>query len=720
MFPRPTFGLGLSSVLGSREPKTKPATDEEWYIPYNGPYEAPREQPRKSKARDSWGDPLDDDGSGDDEDETRELYKRYGGHNDFSFGKQALGHGVFDDESLRGRKGSYDREAGKERGRSRSPHPDRTLSVISGRTTSSGAVDPARASVGTTRRSTVSTPNPPPVPSYISLDTRAAGVGESPVPPVRTLKDSNRISLASIFTFGGRRTTESPTRSLERGYSNPSSSSKRSRKTSEKGYSRMESPAPRISNSSSSDNVRFLRQAHQTPVVLATSHHASANKQQQLLQQTKRESSLATEDEDYYNTYYGTLIDRTDRSIDRHPYTTSQALVKPQPTQQEYSPHSVTSQHSLPTSPHHDPYKTNNTDTPVLIGLSRQTTASTTSGHPYGYTIPQPEYDDQDFSEDRIPEPPQSAPILTTPHTPHTPIYRQQPHPYNQVSAPSYSPQPINEQTTNKAPKLTFSVAPASADAANVAFSPRGVGVGSVGLNLTSGGGRTLKGSTSSPDLRLSQIGSPRAAPSPRNHVPPPRFVFPKGVDRWLSAETWCDSMLFPRPRLKLKYDKTIEPSSPGGPVLNLLPSPSSGRIVSPPDSPLGPDFRPGTTTARGEARVQMTQREPGIASRVLAHSRSLVDLKEKEKMSEYPSVMPSGVQFMQDPQSSKMGTASGNQGPQARVKTERPPRPKSFAQDDLALPTPVPSLAQYVSHFSPLSNPDFHFLAFWRKVDSF
>lgn len=73
-----------------------------------------------------------------------------------------------------------------------------------------------------------------------------------------------------------------------------------------------------------------------------------------------------------------------------------------------------------------------------------------------------------------------------------------------------------------------------------------------------------------------------------------PQFVLPKAKDRWLSAETWCDAILFPRPRLKSGTVPTL-----GG---------TSGRIVSPPGSPVDPILA-GSTGIR----------EPGVASRVLA-----------------------------------------------------------------------------------------------------
>ncbi|KAL1738400.1 hypothetical protein HDZ31DRAFT_70042, partial [Schizophyllum fasciatum] len=57
-----------------------------------------------------------------------------------------------------------------------------------------------------------------------------------------------------------------------------------------------------------------------------------------------------------------------------------------------------------------------------------------------------------------------------------------------------------------------------------------------------------LKASISVPNLRI--------APPPSSSSPQPekaRWEPPKGRDRWLSAETWCDALLLPRPRLRLR-----------------------------------------------------------------------------------------------------------------------------------------------------------------------
>jgi len=563
-FTRPAFGF---TPRLRTESKNKSAnSDDEWYIPYNGPYEPPPKElaPRRQKARDSWGDPVD--GIENEQEnvglDDRELHLRYGGHR---------GRGGAD---FRG--SGETEEYGKSRGRSR----DRTFSVISGQTTSSGAVDPSRASMATTprRRSTISTGSPPPMPSFVSLDAvRAGGVGESPVPPHATRRrrhsketNPNRISMASIFSFGGGGASNRKSAQVARSNS--------------KGYGKLESPAH--SGSSSSD--------HQ--------HHPEPNKHRQrrdqIMIQADKLSSTVTDDEDYYNSYYSTLLNprNPNNQLDAAPSTSASA--------------GSSNSHGG--------------------GISRQNSTSTSSGHPYAYVFPQ--------KLTPIPsavDVPHSAPLISTPYT------------------------------SNNPPKLTFTTpqvhSPSSADPGRTAFSPR--------LRVSSSG--KLKTSISTPNLRDSIIVTSRNDTTmmdnnnSTNTQAVPTFVFPKGKDRWLSAETWCDALLFPRPRLKLK-----QPPVEGG--LHVIQqgegsmTMASGRIVSPPTTPLKEEEF-GVMQRGG-----WQQREAGVQSRVLAHSRSLVDLSNKPP---------------------QKGEAA-----KARKAAAKAPRPTSWAKDDLALLTPVPSLAQYVA----------------------
>ncbi|KAF8957848.1 hypothetical protein BDZ97DRAFT_1844340 [Flammula alnicola] len=544
---------GFAFPSRARDTKNKLGDDEDWYIPYNGPYEAPREPTRREKVRDSWGDLVEDyhDNVLDD----KELHLRYGGHNDLN-SRSSSGKPVEEER----------------KGRSR----DRSFSVISGRTTSSGAMDPGRGSLTINRRSTVSASSPPPMPSYVNLDAVGSGVGESPVPHLRNSKEGHRISIASIFSFGGSNRKAPPSPVVGPGRSNSGlkvntsqATNTKPRQDKKKGYGRTD--------------IQHLA------LGVKESKHRLLH--DQVMTQGDRISSIATDEEEYYNSYYQTLIHKPehDRSKINQPYYQNQS-----PT---------ASADSRTSSQRHRDY----------TGISRQNSTSTTSGHPYAYPFPNTE----------ISPGPRTAPPTSVPHTALT-------------AGPS------------NPPRLVFTTAgPSSADAAQSAFSPRTAGL------------KQLKNSSSTPNLR-SPVLSPVQPNNTNTGLVAPKFVFPKGKERWLSAETWCDALLFPRPRLRLKQEIVEGQYAPV----------SSGRIVSPPTTPTGQEFA-----------MQQQQREPGIASRVLAHSRSLVDLnKGKGKMKE-EEVQPS---ILQDRQTSRAGA----------LQTLRPPRPKSFAQDDLALLSPVPSLA--------------------------
>ena len=586
-------GFGFTPRTESKNKSRNANGDDEWYIPYNGPYEPPPKEspPRRQKARDSWGDPVD--GLENEEENVgldRELHLRYGGH--------------------RGRGGPEFRGSGegeehdKRRGRSR----DRTFSVISGGTTSSGAVDPSRASMMTTtttprRRSTISSGSPPPMPpSFINLDAlRAGGVGESPVPPHATRRrrhskelDANRISIASIFSFGAGGGSARKSAQV-------SSSAQKATlaRLNTKNYGKLDSPAH--SGSSSSD--------HQ----LQSEPNKRRQLHDQITMQADRLSSAVTDDEDYYNSYYSTLLNP------RNPNKTDTRLSPTTPTSGSSISHGG--------------------------AVSRQNSTSTSSGHPYAYVFPQkltPIPSANDI--------PHSAPLVPTPYTP------------------------------NNAPKLTFTTpqvhGPSSADPGHTAFSPR-LGVSNVGK---------LKASISTPNLRDTAIVSDHNMTSTaanynnnsNNPQPLPNFMFPKGKDRWLSAETWCDALLFPRPRLKLKQPPPVE----GGPHIIQQTESASGRIVSPPTTPLKEEEF-GVMQRGG-----WPPREVGVESRVLAHSRSLVDLnsKQPQKVRKEKGLFSSSRDVIAAGEAAKSIKAAG-----------KAPRPTSWAKDDLALLSPAPSLAQYV-----------------------
>jgi serine/arginine repetitive matrix protein 2 len=134
-----------------------------------------------------------------------------------------------------------------------------------------------------------------------------------------------------------------------------------------------------------------------------------------------------------------------------------------------------------------------------------------------------------------------------------------------------------------------------------------------------------LKASISTPDLRA-------AARQPAMYL--------KTKAHWLSAETWCDAFMFPRPRFLLRH-------------LEEDPARSKPRLVSPAESIISEPVEAST--------------EP----KSLKKSQSVAELRT----SNFSKVVPTRVD---------------------RKNVPRPPsvsRPRSFALDDLALPSPIPSL---------------------------
>lgn len=138
-----------------------------------------------------------------------------------------------------------------------------------------------------------------------------------------------------------------------------------------------------------------------------------------------------------------------------------------------------------------------------------------------------------------------------------------------------------------------------------------------------------LKASVSTPDLRS-------ASRQPAMYV--------KTKSHWLSAETWCDAFMFPRPRFLLRH---LEEGS----------ATPKRRLVSPAESIISEAVEPPT--------------EP----KSLKKPQSIPELR----ISKFPKEVPTGIDLNDAPRS--------------------PPtaRPRSFALDDLALPSPMPSLVTCV-----------------------
>jgi serine/arginine repetitive matrix protein 2 len=130
-----------------------------------------------------------------------------------------------------------------------------------------------------------------------------------------------------------------------------------------------------------------------------------------------------------------------------------------------------------------------------------------------------------------------------------------------------------------------------------------------------------------------------------------------RGKYRWLSPETWCDALLFPRPRFMVHTDEEEPPQR------------FSSQQRAPPIR--SSEARPGSE------RVALSQTQ-------LRASQSAVNLRAPN--SESSPGPPRAEPMLME-----------------RIEGQSPPRrPRSFAQDDLALPSPVPSLARWVSSDIP------------------
>ncbi|TFK19351.1 hypothetical protein FA15DRAFT_760094 [Coprinopsis marcescibilis] len=506
------FGLNFRRNSRFQSAKKKEEDEDQWHIRYTGPYEPPRETPRPARPRDSWGDPLD----GEDEEDAvladKELQERFREYRPLS-GNGEGRISTDEDHKVRGR--------------------DRAFSLLSGRTVSSGAVDPTH-SVLSPRRSTVSSTQRPPMPAYVHIDP-SGGVGQSPAPlPHPATKEvhlTNRLSLASIFSFGS---------SSRKFPSSHGMSPSRSRK----GSLRKSRPLKidtagtgRESIEGRNVNMRGSISSEDVPV-----------EQQPLVVRSRPSQILEVAPEDYYNSYYSTLIP-------------TPALLNAGSNHQAEA-------------------------TPQSAGPPSENPMASSPVHPYAYTFPKRQTQD----------PPPTAPATSNP-----------------------------SQFNNGQPYQRLAHRQA----------------GSKGMTPNQ-----LKNSTSTPNLRNN---------TPLRLKP---YAPPSMKDRWLSAETWCDAILFPRPRFKVRE--------------HIGNTGSTGRIVSPPDSPV--DEKLGTSSG-----VQ------AVPSRVLAHSRSLGNLK--------PQTQPPVVQ-VELPQM----TTNAH-------KIERPPRPKSFAADDLALINPAFSLEQVIEEGQELEH---------------
>ncbi|KAH9959954.1 hypothetical protein BC827DRAFT_1268453 [Russula dissimulans] len=127
-----------------------------------------------------------------------------------------------------------------------------------------------------------------------------------------------------------------------------------------------------------------------------------------------------------------------------------------------------------------------------------------------------------------------------------------------------------------------------------------------------------------------------------------------RGKYRWLSPETWCDALLFPRPRFLAYIDDDPPPQS----------------------------FSPRPTSSARPPEVNPASERPRNHQMAMRGSRSAVNLHAPN------------LEFSHGPPRAEP-MLMARRGPLDMDGRSPADRPRSFAQDDLALPSPVPSLAK-------------------------
>ncbi|KAG2127112.1 hypothetical protein DEU56DRAFT_958915 [Suillus clintonianus] len=181
--------------------------------------------------------------------------------------------------------------------------------------------------------------------------------------------------------------------------------------------------------------------------------------------------------------------------------------------------------------------------------------------------------------------------------------------------------------------------------------------------------GRILDGSVSTPNLSATSHSKQPSQQSTKSTPPV------SGVDRWLSPETWCDALFFPRPCLRSERAH----GQYGG---------SSGRIISPPITPVAEGASPRLSPAIRGGRPQVLSATHDVRKEhhVLLKSRSAVDILSGPSISGRPRTA-STPQQRPDPDPDPVRNTSPKED-------ESVPGP-STVQQELRPSASVPSLTQ-------------------------
>ena len=396
--------------------------------------------------------------------------------------------------------------------------------------------------------------------------------------------------------------------------------------------------------------------------------------------------------QDYYNSLYSSLVNDDNQTIENNPHLIHHKKAR----QRQHHPGSAAQ--DLPAEKAGQPTQSRHHSD------SLQNFTVTSIGHPYAPYAHQGQ-DHYGLKDEKLPSPVSDD---------STRVYHQR-HPYNQTQ-PTFSRYPYGHSSvstgTSSPSQLAATRGRGSGQSeshsegqqpvlhTNTSAVASGIGGGGLGAGMDS---KQLKISRSTPNFHRTQPDhDPSSVAGPSNAFQQTRSQIPsssarqlpplKLKDRWLSAETWCDALLFPRPRLKVKQDKAAALYSQGDESFIGGPAPSaSGRIVSPPPSPLVGEWdigihdkeesglRDQRGEARGEGGASQKQKEAGIPSRVLAHSRSF-DVRMRSGKE------PTGYTSDIEPRAARRG--KDKMAPVIRDKDVR---------DVLSLPSPVPDLSESV-----------------------
>jgi serine/arginine repetitive matrix protein 2 len=564
------FGLGIALRPPSR-------TDEEWYIPY----EVPKTMLR-TPSRDSWGE-LDDPEMIIGHTNHRDRYSTTGPNTGDT---RRYEYGGWTSARTNASPNGGDADFARDRQPRRGMPVLSTLSMLS--SIPASPISPiSPVTITPNRRSGYGSTLPTTAPSTVVGSTMAVGggggIGECPTPTVRT---NHRQQ-------GARPPSNAPWTHFSQFL--PFNSSPRRT---------VIIPPPDSGDPFSQKIHPYARQSEVRPIpesqVQVHAHIVKPRPQAGLavLDPSSIQRDLAPTDEDYYDSYYSTLL-ATPNAPEQRPRSPKRGRRR--------RGSSVTQTVINGNAPQ------GVQDRPVSEQPQNKTSASS-KPHPYAYVFP-------------------SAALGVEPHPPPT-----------QVATSTQS---------------------ASKTRGTLAVSEEGAYPTHLAHTRAGGPLTALKSSISVPNLRAHSERPP--APVNRDEG--------TGASRWLSAETWCDALIFPRPRFKVEHAREDGPARSAG-------SPEKRRRQS--TSVEGSAAGTGTLTSLTSR--QLDQISAGCAPAAAAGS-------SPKQMRRRNVTLPGslGKRPSTAPGTSREGASQEDAGGAAGRESS------TFAKDDMALPSPTPSLDRYV-----------------------